>query len=355
MNYALIGCGRIAPFHIKSALDNHLAVMGLCDKDISKAQALAKQFNLNPAVCYADFETMIRSIPAVDFVSIATDSGSHHDIVMQAFGMNLNVLCEKPIALNLDDADEMISTAGKKGLIFGACQQNRLNNATIMVKKAVDAGAFGRISNAAVCIRWSRDRSYYANDSWRGTWERDGGTLMNQCIHGLDLMRYLAGPDIDYMYAILGNREHPYLPVEDIGIGVFKFRNGAVATAEGTANVYKDNLEETLTIIGEKGTVKLGGQVAERIDFWQFKDPDINSWKIENQKFSSVYGDGHVRIFEDFKDAVCSHRQPFVDGQAGRNALETVLAFYESYKTKEAVYFPLKHGSTLAMKGIQLT
>jgi len=268
--------------------------------------------------------------------------------------MGLNVLCEKPVALNLDDADEMIETAKKKDLVFGVCQQNRMNNATVMVKQAIDAGAFGKISNAAVCIRWSRDHSYYEGDDWRGKWASDGGTLMNQCIHGLDLLRYLAGPDIDYMYALLGNREHPYLEVEDIGVGVFKFKNGIVATAEGTSNVYRDNLEETLTIIGEKGTVKLGGQAAERIDFWQFNDATVNSWKIGTQKFASVYGDGHVRIFEDFKDAVEKHRRPFVDGKSGRDALETVLAFYESYRTKEAVYFPLSHADTRDMEGIKL-
>ncbi|QTQ10943.1 Gfo/Idh/MocA family oxidoreductase [Treponema parvum] len=354
MRYALVGCGRIAPSHIQSAIDTGLEIAGLCDTDIAKAQALAERYNLKKDICYADFKTMISDVKPIDFVSVATDSGSHHDVVMAAFSMGLNVLCEKPMAMSLKDADEMIGTAEKKRLVLGVCQQNRLNNTTVLVKKAVDKGAFGTISNAAVCVRWSRERSYYAGDDWRGKWASDGGALMNQCIHGFDLLRYLLGPDIDYLYAVLGNREHPYLEVEDIGIGLIKFKNGVIATAEGTVNTYKNNLEETLTIIGENGTVKLGGQAAERIDFWEFKDPEVNGWKAETQNFSSVYGDGHARIFEDFIRTLKQGGEPFVDGSAGRNALETVLAFYESWRTKKAVLFPLKDGATILMEGISL-
>ena len=356
MRYALVGAGRIAPNHIKSALQNHLEIVGICDKDIGKARRLAASFNLPESICYSDYRSMLLKTGNIGFVSVATDSGSHFPIVMDLFGLGCNVLCEKPIALSLSDADKMIATANKKRLVFGVCQQNRLNDASRMVKKAMDAGAFGKLSHGAVCVRWSRDEAYYAHDSWRGKWESAGGTLMNQCIHGLDLLRYLMGGDVEEAYGMIDNRLHPYMEVEDIGLALIRFRSGALATVEGTSNVFEDDLEETITLIGETGTIKLGGKAAEHILFWHFADKDVDGWceKKCPQCFSSVYGNGHVRVFADFIRAVKEHGIPLVDGKAGRDALELVLAVYESAKQGKSVHIPFSVASTEDMKGFLL-
>jgi predicted dehydrogenase len=344
MNYALVGCGRIAPNHLQSAIGNHLQIVGICDKDIGKARALARKFGLPESRCHADYRELVPLVGKDGFVSVATDSGSHHRIVMDLLHAGLHVLCEKPIALSLRDADEMIACAAEHGLLLGVCQQNRLNDASLLVKKALDRGAFGTLSHGAVCVRWSRGKEYYRQDAWRGKWASDGGTLMNQCIHGLDLLRYFMGGEISQVFSLLANRAHPYLEVEDLGVGVLRFENGALATIEGTSNLYRDNLEETLVLVGEKGTVKLGGEVAERILYWNFSDEEVNGWGDAGRQvsFSSVYGDGHVRIFEEFGRALREHRSPSVDGKAGRDALELVLALYESGIAGSPVTLPLQ-------------
>ena len=351
MKYALIGCGRIAPAHLSSALANGLDVVGLCDLDLSKAKALAARFSLPESICCQDAAEMLSLNPGLGFVSVATESGSHHDITLLALSRGIDVLCEKPVAMSLCDAREMIDTAKKNGRILGVCQQNRLNNSSILVRKAIDEGAFGTISNASAAVRWSRGRDYYKEGGWRGKWESDGGTLMNQCIHGLDLLRYFCGRDIDSLYARISNRCHDYLEVEDVGLALISFSNGILATAEGTSNVYRDNLEEVITLIGEKGTVKLGGEAAEKILYWRFDDPDVNSWKAEEQHFTSVYGEGHVRIFEDFIRSVINRTEPKLSGEDGYDALEMVLAFYLSAKTGKPVTFPLPPFGTEEMKG----
>lgn len=349
MRYALVGCGRIAPNHLDSAIRNKLEVVGLCDKEIGKAKELARKFGLPESICCADYRQLVPLVGKGGFVSVATDSGSHHAIVMDLLRQGLDVLCEKPMALSLRDADEMIGLAGRNGLVLGVCQQNRLNDATLLVKRALDCGAFGKLSNGAVCVRWSRTESYYSQDAWRGKWASDGGTLMNQCIHGLDLLRYFMGGEVEEVVSLLSNRAHPYLEVEDLGVGLVRFRNGALATIEGTCNLYRDNLEETITLIGERGTVKLGGEVAEQIVYWDFADEAVNGWAKNSvtRSFSSVYGDGHVRIFEDFADSVRERRAPLVDGKAGRDALELVLALYESGISGSPVRFPLQDASTM--------
>lgn len=355
MRYALIGCGRIAPSHIQSALSNGLEIAGLCDLSLDKAKSLARRFSLPESLCFADAGKMLESVKDLGFVSIAADSGSHHDLAMLSFRHGLDVLTEKPIAMSLADAREMIDTARNNGLLLGVCQQNRLNNASVLVKKAIDRGAFGTISNASVAVRWSRGRSYYGEGDWRGKWRTDGGTLMNQCIHGFDLLRYFCGRDIDTLYAKIANRAHSYIETEDLGLGVIHFSNGILATAEGTSNVFRDNLEEVITIIGEKGTVKLGGECAERITLWRFEDEEVDSWKTEEQRFSSVYGDGHSRVFEDFIRSAGSRKRPAISGEDGYDALEMVLAFYLSAKEGRPVAFPLPPFGTEDMEGVALS
>ncbi|MGH4037597.1 MAG: Gfo/Idh/MocA family protein [Sphaerochaeta sp.] len=360
MKYAIIGCGRISQNHVESAINTGLEIIGFCDIEIEKAIALAEKYGYDETLCYSSYSYMIDDLFQKGillptdcsnnfFVSVATESGSHFQVVKDLILKSLRVLCEKPITLSLNQTDELIKLANCKGTILGVCQQNRFNTSSQLLKKAIDEGAFGKISNASVCIRWCREKEYYNQDSWRGKWLSDGGALMNQCIHGIDLMRWLLGGDLESLYSMLSNSLHSYIEVEDVGIAVAKFKSGILLTIEGTTNVFNDNLEETITIIGETGTVKLSGETAEKIEFWQFKDPVVDSWKdnFNNNEFNSVYGDGHIKLFKDFIEAVKNNRKPYVDAEDGRDAIENILAMYKSSFSSKRVNFPLPKNTSI--------
>ena len=223
---------------------------------------------------FTDYKEMVERC-ALDVVAVATDSGSHSEIALYCLSRGISVLVEKPMALSIEDADAMIATAAEQGVFLGVCQQNRLNDSTLLVKEALDRGAFGTLSHVSVQVRWWRDKSYYEQAPWRGTWEQDGGALMNQCIHGFDLMRLFGGEEITEVSGHIANRTHPYLEVEDVGVGYVRFAGGAIGTFEGTTSLYEKNLEERITLIGETGTVVLAGESAQDIEVWHFKDPEV--------------------------------------------------------------------------------
>ncbi|MEG1887457.1 MAG: Gfo/Idh/MocA family oxidoreductase, partial [Oscillospiraceae bacterium] len=197
------------------------------------------------------------------------------------------------------------------------------------------------------------NKDYYTQAPWRGKWASDGGALMNQCIHGIDLLRWMMGDEIETVYGVTCQQFHHYLEAEDIGMAVVKFKNGAVATIEGTTNVYPKNLEETLYVFGETGTVKLGGASTNTIDVWQFSDENELDAKNKNlfEQTSNVYGNGHTSLYADVIDAIINDRNPYVDAVAGRNALELVLAIYKSQKDGQAVQLPLHNFASADMEG----
>ena len=176
------------------------------------------------------------------------------------------------MAMSIADADRIIQLSEEKGVKVSACHQNRFNVAVQEMRKALEAGRFGKLSHGSIHVRWNRNKDYYTQAPWRGTWAQDGGALMNQCIHGIDLLRWMMGNEIEEVYGVTKQQFHSYLEAEDIGMAVVKFKNGAVATIEGTTNVYPQNLEETLYLFGENGTVKLGGKSTNNIDVWNFAD-----------------------------------------------------------------------------------
>lgn len=212
------------------------------------------------------------------------------------------------------------------------------------LRRAVEAGRFGRISHGSVHVRWNRNRDYYGQAPWRGTWAQDGGCLMNQCIHGVDLLRWMMGDEVEEVYGVTKRQFHDYLQCEDVGMAVVKFKNGAVGTIEGTTNVYPKNLEETLYLFGKTGTVKLGGTSTNNIDVWDFADEDEADGKNKGlqEATSNVYGNGHTSLFADMIEAIEQNRKPYVDAVAGRNALEMILAIYQSAAAGKPVKLPLK-------------
>lgn len=355
MKYALIGCGRIATNHIKAAVNNELELAAVCDIVPERMEILLSKHGLEnePGVKrYTSYKEMIEEIQP-ELVSIATESGIHAEIALHCIEHGVNVIIEKPMAMSMEDANAIIRLSEEKGVKVSACHQNRFNIAVQEMRRALEAGRFGHLSHGSIHVRWNRNRDYYTQAPWRGTWEQDGGALMNQCIHGIDLLRWMFGGEIEEVYGQTRQQFHHYLEAEDVGMAVVKFKNGAIATIEGTTNVYPKNLEETLYVFGEKGTVKIGGTSTNNIDVWDFADEteaDSRNKGLE-EATSNVYGNGHTSLFADVIDAVRNDRRPYVDAYAGRDALELVLAVYKSQKEGKPVHFPLSDFSSIDMEG----
>lgn len=352
MNYAIIGCGRIAANHVNAALQCGMNVVAVCDLNQRAMDALVYEFKLHNAKEYTDFQQMLRE-NQIDVVSLAVDSGIRAKMALSVLDFGVHLIVEKPMAMSLPDADAMIEKAEQKGVKLCVCQQNRYNDAVQATRHALEEGRFGKLSHGTVHIRWHRSHDYYAQAAWRGTWARDGGALMNQCIHGIDLLRWMMGDDIEYVYGATRRRFHPYIEAEDVGLAVVSFKNGAVATIEGTTNIFPKNLEESLCLFGETGTVKISGESANEIAIWQFANEREEDAKIRTirEETVNVYGNGHLRIFADMKKAIEENRTPYVDGYCGRRALELVLAIYKSQKTGLPVEFPLTDFASIDMAG----
>lgn len=355
MKYALIGCGRIASNHVKAVLGTGLEFTAVCDILPEQMENLLQKHGLDQDETikrYTDYKQMIAE-NQIELIGIATESGSHAEIALYCIDHGINLIIEKPIAMSMQDADEIVRRSEEKGVKVAACHQNRFNVAVQELRKAVETGRFGKLSHGSVHVRWNRNEGYYAQAPWRGKWAHDGGALMNQCIHGIDLLRWMMGGEAEEVYGVTRQRFHDYLEAEDIGMAVVKFKNGAVATIEGTTNVYPQNLEETLYLFGEKGTVKIGGKSTNNIDVWDFADEteaDHQNKGLKEQT-SNVYGNGHLSMYADVTDAIKNDRAPYVDARAGRNALEMVLAIYKSQKTGQPVKLPLSDFSSTDMQG----
>lgn len=344
MKYGLIGCGRISPNHLVAAKKNNLEIVGICDLVPENMEDKVLKFGLaNSVGRYIDYTVLLeREKP--DLVSICTDSGIHAQIALDCIKAGIHVIIEKPIALSIKDANAIISAAKTYNVKVAACHQNRFNKSVMKIREAIDKKRFGRLFHGTAHIRWNRSREYYDRAAWRGTWEHDGGALMNQCIHNIDLLRWMMGNDVDEVFAYTANLNHPYIQAEDLGLAIIKFSNGAYGMIEGTTNVYPNNLEETLYIFGDKGTVKAGGESVNIIEEWRFSDMlddpnDIKSTYHENPP--NVYGFGHTPLFSDMIEAIEQDREPKVTAEDGKRAMELVLAIYKSAAEGRPVKLPL--------------
>lgn len=354
MKYALIGCGRISPNHIAAAKANHLEIAALCDCVEENVLDKIRKFELPDTVrVYTDYRGMLEK-EKPELVAIATESGKHAVIACDCIDCGCNVIIEKPIALSLSDADRIIRKARERGVKVCACHQNRFNKSVRKIRDAVEKKRFGRMFYGTAHIRWNRDYEYYARAPWRGTWEQDGGALMNQCIHNIDLLRWMMGDEIEEVVGMTDRLEHPYIEAEDLGIALIRFKNGAYGIVEGTTDIYPKNLEETLYLFGEKGTVKAGGQSVNVIEEWRFSDMLDDPEEIKRQFHENppnVYGFGHTPLYADVIDAVKNDRAPYVDAEAGKRALELVLAIYQSAASESIVKLPLTECATTDFSG----
>ncbi len=355
MKYALIGCGRISPNHIVAAKNNGMEIVALVDIEKDNAEDKIIKFDLNSkkVKIYTDYREMLEN-ESPQLVAIATESGKHAQIALDCLDYGCNLIIEKPIALSIADADNIIQKGKEKNVKICACHQNRFNKSIQEIRKCIEKKRFGNLLYGTAHIRWARDHEYYDRASWRGTWEQDGGALMNQCIHDIDLLRWMMGDEIDVVFGITDRLMHPYIEAEDLGIAVIKFKNGSYGIVEGTTNIYPKNLEETLYIFGEKGTVKAGGEAVNIIEEWKFSDyfGDEEEIKREcSENPPNVYGFGHTKLYRNVVASIEGKEELVVDAEAGKRALELVLAIYKSAAEGRAVSLPLRECSTMDFVG----
>ncbi len=354
LRYVLIGCGRIAPNHIAAALAEQdlMEIAAVCDivpEHMENVLALVPEEQRGQIIRHTDYHQMLKEV-SPDLVAIATESGKHAQHALDCIEAGCHVIIEKPIALSLRDADAIIKASKEKGVQVCACHQNRFNKSIQKIREAIDEGRFGRMLHGTAHIRWNRSKAYYDQAPWRGTWEQDGGALMNQCIHNIDLLRWMMGDEIDEVFAYTDNLKHPYIEAEDLGLALVKFKNGAYGIIEGTTNVYPKNLEETLYIFGDKGTVKAGGKSVNTIEEWNFSDGKDDPEYVKatyHENPPSVYGFGHTPLYADVISAIKERREPYVTAEDGKKALELVLAIYKSSAERKSVNLPLDCCSTL--------
>ena len=350
LRYALIGCGRISPNHIVAAKENNLLIVALCDIESFKMDDIALQFNLcEHTKKYTNYKEMLNQ-EEIDLIAICTESGKHGKIALDCIDVGVNLIIEKPITLSLTEADQVIARAKEKNVKVSACHQNRFNKSVQKMREAVEEGRFGKLLHGAAHVRWNRSEEYYKQAPWRGTWEQDGGALMNQCIHNIDVLRWMMGGDIVEVVGMTDNLTHDFIETEDLGLALVRFGNGSYGLIEGTTNVYPDNLEETLYLFGDKGTVKVGGKSINLIEEWRFTDNIDDSEQIKvtySERPPNVYGFGHNPYYADVIEAIKEDRKPYISAEEGRRALELILAIYKSSADGVAVKLPLEKGSTM--------
>jgi UDP-N-acetyl-2-amino-2-deoxyglucuronate dehydrogenase len=353
--FALIGCGRISKNHIAAAIANSetmdLAVV--CDPVQQNAEKKANDYfeatGVKPLV-YSDYKKALEE-QEIDCCSIATESGYHAEIALYCIRRGKSVLIEKPMALSTADAEQMIREAKEHGVTLGVCHQNRFNTPIQELRKALDDGRFGKLVSGTARILWNRGMPYYEQAPWRGTWAQDGGTLMNQCIHNIDLLQWSLGGEPDTIMAMTGNYLRD-IQAEDFGSILIRFKNGAIGIVEGTACVYPKNLEETLSIFGGTGTAVIGGLAVNRVETWNFETPaeqDTGVAALAGTDPKDVYGSGHTTLYANYLNAVNTHTDPLVSGTEAIKAMKIILAAYQSQKTGKAVKFDDLSFSTLDM------
>jgi len=336
---ALVGCGRIARNHVEAiARVDGLELTAVCDSDTERARSVGEAAGV-PS--FTSFDEMLREA-SCDAVAICTPSGLHPAQGIAAARAGKHVISEKPMAISLSEADELVAACDAAEVHLFVVKQNRLNPPIQLLRRALDKGRFGRIYVANATVRWSRPQEYYDSASWRGTWEFDGGAIMNQASHYVDLIQWLVGPVESVMAktATLARQ----IEVEDTGIAILKFRNGALGVIEVTMLTYPRNFEGSITILGEKGTVKIGGTAVNRVETWQFADYDDDDKVIEAAATNppTVYGFGHEAYYRNVLEVLRGQARPDTDGRSGRKSLELILGIYESAKTGTEVPLPLR-------------
>jgi UDP-N-acetyl-2-amino-2-deoxyglucuronate dehydrogenase len=341
VRFAIIGCGRIAHSHFE-AVKRHAEraeIAAVCDVDPA---ALARAVEKTGAPGFASLAEVLESVQA-DCVVLATPSGLHPRQTIEAARAGCNVMTEKPMATRWHDGLEMVRVCDEARVRLFVVKQNRHNPTLQLLKCAVESGRFGRLYMVNVNVFWSRPQSYYDSAAWRGTWEFDGGAFMNQASHYVDLLDWICGP-VESVMAYTGTLARN-IDVEDTGVAALKWRNGAMGTINVTMLTYPKNLEGSITLLGEKGSVRVGGVAVNEIQRWQFDTPHEMDTAIADASYqtTSVYGFGHPLYYDNVINTLRGEAQPETDGREGLKSLELLIATYLSARDGKRVNLPLAY------------
>lgn len=342
LKFALVGCGRIAKRHSELLGLNQIenaSLVAVCDIVEEKAKALGEQFNLP---YYTDMDEMMKK-EEIDVVSVLSESGYHAKHVINLAKYGKHIVVEKPMALTLDDADEMIRTCDENNARLFVVKQNRFNVPVVKLREAMDADRFGKLVLGTIRVRWCRDQNYYDQADWRGKWSMDGGVLTNQASHHVDLLEWMMG-DVESVFA-KSMTALVDIEAEDTAIVTLKFRNGALGIIEATTAVRPKDLEGSISVLGEKGTVEIGGFAVNKMLHWNFTNKMEGDDEVM-EKYSvnppNVYGFGHQAYYDHVVDSILNNKAHLVDGLVGRKSLELVTAIYESIETGKEVFLRFK-------------
>jgi UDP-N-acetyl-2-amino-2-deoxyglucuronate dehydrogenase len=349
IKFGLLGCGRIAKRHSELLGGGHIdgaELVGVCDVQRSRADSVASRFGV-PATY--DIDSFLSQVE-MDAVSILTPSGMHAAHAISCARAGKHVIVEKPMALRLQDADNMIRACDEAGVKLFVVKQNRFNVPVLKAREALDGGRFGQLVLGTVRVRWHRDQAYYDQDKWRGTWAYDGGVLSNQASHHIDMLEWFFGEVVSvHARAITALAK---IETEDTAVATLKFKNGALGLIEATTAARPTDLEGSLSILGENGVVEIAGFAVNQIRHWRFVD-ETSADKEVIEKFSvnppNVYGFGHQAYYQHVIDCLVHQRAALVDGLEGRRSLELITALYESIETGQEV--PLHFAPKLSRLG----
>lgn len=340
IRFALVGCGRIAEKHFE-ALEQHAEraeLVAVCDTDPA---SLKRAVTRTKATGFHSYEDLLKATTA-DVIVLATPSGIHATQTIQAAAAGRHVVTEKPMATRWHDGKAMVAACDRAGVEMFVVKQNRQNATIQLLKRAIDRRRFGRIYMVSVNVFWSRPQEYYDSAPWRGTWEYDGGAFMNQASHYVDLLDWLIGPveSVHAFTATLARR----IEVEDTGVASIRWRSGALGSVSVTMLVNQKNFEGSLTVIGEKGTVRLGGVAVNEIQHWAFAEPDPDDDKVKQASYetSSVYGHGHQLYYDNVIRALRGESRAETDGREGLRSLELLSGIYLSARDGKTVGLPLE-------------
>ncbi len=341
IRFALVGCGRIATNHI-GAINAHgerCELSEVCDVDPAK---LADAAGKTGAAGYANLESMLAKSRA-DCVVLASPSGLHSAQAIQVAAAGKHVMTEKPMATRWGDGLAMVRACDTANVRLFVVKQNRRNRTLQMLKQAIEARRFGRIYMVTINVFWSRPQSYYDGAKWRGTWEFDGGAFMNQASHYVDLLDWLVGP-VESVMAYTGTLARR-IEVEDTGVAALKWRNGAMGSINVTMLTYPKNLEGSITILGETGTVRIGGVAVNEIQHWEFLTPHDMDRQIAdaNYETTSVYGFGHPLYYDNVIRTLRGEADAETDGREGLRSLELLIALYKSARDGQRINLPLEY------------
>ncbi len=341
LRFALAGCGRIAANHVESIQHHaeHAELVAVCDPD---ATALAATTTRTGAQGFSHYAQMLAEAQA-DCVVLATPSGLHARQVTEAAQRGLHVMTEKPMATRWADGLAMVKACDEARVRLFVVKQNRRNRTLQLLRQALQADRFGRLYMVTVNVFWSRPQSYYDAAAWRGTWEFDGGAFMNQASHYIDLLDWLIGP-VESVMAYTGTLAR-HIEVEDTGVAALRWRNGAMGTVNVTMLTYPKNLEGSITLLGEKGSVRVGGVAVNEIQRWEFAEPDEDDEKIKSASYetTSVYGLGHPLYYDNVIKVLRGEAEPETDGREGLKSLELLIAMYRSARDGKRINLPLEY------------